>query len=105
MGARLSDLYYFFSRKESLIIVRILNWKTKRSETNAKTTGHAALKLKTTVNLVWDVRRRPIAPLAAGLSDDFRDLELLDLVRVREELDQEAGGDVPSNVAVEGPDA
>lgn len=56
-----------------------------------------------TVNLVGDVRIRPLRPLAARLRDDMRHLQLGDLLRVCQELREKAAGRMPCDVAVEGP--
>lgn len=55
--------------------------------------------LYTTVDLLRDVGSRERAPVPARLSDLLRDGQLLDLVRLHEELQEEAGGRVPSDVA------
>ena len=55
--------------------------------------------LYTTVNLLGDVGRRESAPVPARLCDLLRDGKLLDLVRLHEELQEESGRRVPSDVA------
>lgn len=54
--------------------------------------------LYTTVNLLRDVRSRERAPVPTGLRDLLRDGKLLDLVRLHEELQEEASGGVPCDV-------
>lgn len=54
--------------------------------------------LYTTVNLLRDIRSRESAPVPARLRDLLRDGQLLDLVRLHEELQEEAGGRVPCDV-------
>lgn len=55
--------------------------------------------LHTAVNLLRDVGGRERAPVPARLRDLLRDGQLLDLVRLHEELREEAGGRVPCDVA------
>lgn len=54
--------------------------------------------LYTTVNLLRNVCSRERAPVPAGLRDLLRNGKLLDLVRLHEELKEEAGGRVPCDV-------
>lgn len=61
--------------------------------------------LRAAIDLLGDVCLGPFRPVPARLRNGTGNLELLDLVGLHDELHEEAGGGMPCNMAVEGPDA
>jgi hypothetical protein len=57
--------------------------------------------LQPRINLLNNILPRPSRPLATSLRHSRRQLDLLDLVRVRDRVDVQAAGHVPGYVAVE----
>lgn len=54
------------------------------------------------INLLYHIVARPRDPVAARLRHGRGQLDLLDLLRVRDAVDVQAAGHVPGDVAVEG---
>jgi hypothetical protein len=57
--------------------------------------------LQPRINLLNNILPRPSRPLATSLRHSRRQLDLLDLVRVRDRVDVQAAGHVPGYMAVE----
>jgi hypothetical protein len=57
--------------------------------------------LQTRINLLNNILPSPSRPIATSLRDSRRQLDLLDLVRVRDRVDVQAAGHVPGYMAVE----
>lgn len=90
-----SNRVFFFNTSveaETYILVLFRLVMHSRKERSSKI-------LYTTVDLLRDIRSREGAPVPAGLRDLLRDWQLLDLVWLDEELQEEAGGRMPSDVA------
>jgi hypothetical protein len=74
--------------------------KTSKGKTDKKE-GNPTNFLQPRIDLLNNIPARPSRPLATSLRDSRRQLDLLNLIRVRDRVDVQAAGHVPGYVAVE----
>lgn len=71
----------------------------------SRSTPPSPTHLQPRINLIHNMRMTPRRPIPTRLRHDHRDILLLDIPRPFEDVDVQARTDVPSDVAVERPDA